>query len=209
MTRGIATIALAPDTRVTAPRSGLHLGRGTSGPVTLRLFRHSGTRVAAVSALVPVQLLAARAAQGGLQVRVLTARPRHWQPLLAGRADAAAVPPNSELPAPTGPSLVVDDRPEETRRLGDTVAWRCRIDIRTPASGADLRTLIGADLLLVGGLLPDLALAATSGMGVSVPHLSQLTAPAAGTVTVLRRGGIDQVSLDPTAEELQLLDQTG
>lgn len=205
MTRGVATIHLAPDMRISAPRSGLHLGAGVSGPVTLRLFRPTGTRVAAVSALVPVQLLVARAASGGIQVRVLTARPGAWQPLLARGTDAAALPPGSALPPPTGASLLVDDRPGDARRLGDTVAWRCRIDIRAPVSGGDLRTLLGADVLLVGSLPPDLALAATSGVGVSVPHLSQLTTPAAGTVTVLRRGGVDYVTLDPTADEAQLL----
>ncbi len=119
------------------------------------------------------------------------------------------MPLNTELPPPSGPSLVVDDRPEIPRRLGETVAWRCRIDIRTPASSADLRTLVGADVVLVGGLLPDLALAATSGMGVSVPHLSQLTSPAPGTVSVLRRGGVDVVTLDPSAEEAQGLGAAG
>ena len=209
MTRGLATIPIAPGMRVAAPRSGLQLGLGPNGPVTLRLFRQTGTRVAAVSALPAVQLLAARAAAGGIQVRVVTARPRQWQPLLARGADAAAVPLTSELPPPSGPSLVIDDRPEIPRRLGETVAWRCRIDIRTPASSADLRTLVGADVVLVGALLPDLALAATSGMGVSVPHLSQLTSPPAGTVSVLRRGGIDVVTLDPSGEEAQALAQAG
>ena len=178
-------------------------------PVTLRLFRQPGTRIAAVSTLAPVQLLALRAAAAGVQVRVLTSRPRQWQPLLARGADAMAVPLGSELPPPSGPSLVVDDRPEDARRLGETVAWRCRIDVRTPATGGDLRTLTGADLLLVGGLVPDLALAATSGMGVSVPHLAQLTTPAQGTIGVLRRGALDYVTLDPTSEELGLLSQVG
>lgn len=207
--RGIATIDLAPGMRVAAPRSGLLLGTGVSGPVVLRLFRPTGTRVAAVSALLPVQLLVLRAAAGGVQVRVRTARPRQWQPLLARGTDAAAVGVTSDLPAPAGPSLVVDDRPEETRRLGETVPWRCRIDIRSPASSGDLRTLIGADVLLVGELLPDLALAATSGMGVSAPNLAQLTSPVTGTVAVLRRGGLDHVTLDPSAEERQLLVEAG
>lgn len=201
MNRGIATVRLPAGTRVAAPRSGLRLGATPSGPVALRLFRPGGTRVAAISALDAVQLLTARAATGGLQVRVLTTRPAEWQPLLARGADAAAVPPGSELPQPTGASLLVDDTPDQPRRLGETRDWRCRIDIRAPASTADVRTLTGADVLLVGGLPPDLALAAVSGMGVSVPQLSQLSAPAVGTVAVLRRGAIEFVTLDPASGE--------
>jgi hypothetical protein len=207
--RGVAHRPLPPGLKSPAPRSGLHLGSTQSGPCTVRLFRPSGTRVAAVATLAPVQLLALRAAALGVAVRVLTARPQAWEPLLAAGPDARTLPAGADVPLAAGPSLVVDDRPEHPRRLGEAGAWRCRIDVRTPVTSADLRTLTAADVLLVGGLVPDLAIAATAGLGVSVPHLSQLTAPAQGTVTVLRRGGIDYVTLDPSAAERTVLDRIG
>jgi hypothetical protein len=175
----------------------------------MRLFRPTGTRVAAVATLAPVQLLALRAAVVGVAVRVLTARPQVWEPLLSAGPDARTLPVGSDVAPVVGPSLVIDDRPDQARRLGETGPWRCRIDVRTPVTSADLRTLTAADVLLVGGLVPDLAIAATAGLGVSVPHLSQLTAPAQGTVTVLRRGGIDYVTLDPSAAERAVLDRIG
>jgi hypothetical protein len=201
VSRGLATISVAPGLRIAAPRSGVQLGVGPNGPVALRLFRPTGTRVAAISALVAVQVLAARAVAAGVQVRVITARPREWQAWLAGGPDAAVVTAAGEVPPPSGPSLVVDDQPDQARRLGDPVAWRCRVDIRTPATGADLRTLTAADVLLAGALVPDVALAAASGMGVSVPQLARLTEPAPGTVAVLCRGGIEYVTLDPAPGE--------
>jgi hypothetical protein len=205
--RGIATVSLPPGLMAPAPRSGVQLGLTQSGPCTVRLFRPSGTRIAAVATLAPFQLLVSRAAAAGVTVRVLTGRPGEWEPLLASGPDARTLPSGSDLPLTGVPTLVVDDRPEQARRLGEGGAWRCRIDVRTPATTADLRTLTAADVLLVGGLVPDLAVAATAGFGVSVPHLSQLTSPAQGTLTVLRRGGIDYVTLDPSSAERALLER--
>lgn len=208
--RGIARIRLPAGTRVAAPRSGLHLGADADArPVTLRLFRSTGTRVGAISTLVPVQLLALRAAGSGVLVRVITHRPGMWQPLLSHGADAGAIRPGAELPAPSGPSLIIDDRPANARRLADALPWRCRIEVRTPTTVADLRTTAQADMLLLGALMPELALAATATFGVSVAQISDVTSPASGSVTVLRRGGVDHVALDPSADETRLLQHCG
>lgn len=200
VTRGLASIRLAPGLRIAAPRSGLRLGSGPDGPVTLRLFRPAGTRLAAIAALDSVQVLVARAAAAGVLVRVLTARPPEWQPFLGGGADAAAVPPGTQPAQTAGPAVVVDDSGGAGHRLGDAGPWRCRIDLRAPRSAAELRAVTAADVLLVGALPADLALAAASGMGVGVPDLSRLTALSAGTVAVLVRGAIEYVSLDGGAK---------
>ncbi len=207
---GVGAAHDARRSRPIAPVAPGHAGRGAALGAAPRRGRERPGDAAAVPADRHPRRRRVRA-RAGAAARGCARRPAGsrcassppgrgvWQPLLARGADAPPSRSGSALPPPTGPSLVVDDRPGRgapARRRRSP--WRCRIDIRTPASGGDLRTLIGADVLLVGGLLPDLALAATSGMGVSVPHLSQLTAPAAGTVTVLRRGGVDYVTLDPT-----------
>ena len=209
MTRGIAQLHLPAGARVSAPRSGLYLGASSGTGVTLRLFRHSGTRLVAVSALAPVQLLALRAASAGVPVRVITTRPGLWQHLLAHGSDAGAVPPGTELVAPAGPSLVIDNHPDETGQLGDAAPWRCRIEVRSPATVADLRMLVHADVMLIGRMLPELAIAATSSFGVPVPNLAQLTTPAPGTVSALHRGAMDSVQLDVTEDEAQLLSSPG
>jgi hypothetical protein len=208
--RGLAHIRLPPGATVAAPSSGVYLGTtATARPLTLRLFRSTGTRLTAVSTLATVQLLAMRAAGAGVLVRVITSRPLQWQPLLAHGADAGAVPPGSELPAATGPSLVIHDGPDEVGRTRECGPWTARIDVRSPANLGDPRALTRADALLLGAVAPQLALAATTGFSVTVAHLSQLTSPGAGTVTVVRRGAVDQVALDPTAEEMRLLQQAG
>ena len=136
-----------------------------------------------------MRLLVLRAAGSGVATRVLTPRPAFWQPVLRG-PNAQTLPAGTALGASTGPALVVDDRPDEVRRLGDTVAWRCRIDVRAAGAPADMRALAQADLLLLGQVQPDLALAATSSLAVSLPSLAQLTGLPRGTVAVLRRRGV-------------------
>jgi hypothetical protein len=208
--RGLAHVRLPPGAKVAAPSSGVYLGTtATARPLILRLFRATGTRLTAVSTLVPVQLLAIRAAGAGVLVRVITSRPLQWQPLLVHGADARAVPPGSELPAATGASLVIDDRPDEVGRARECGPWSARIDLRSPANLGDPRALAHADALLLGAVAPQLALAATTAFSITVAHLSELTSPGAGTVTLVRRGAVDQVALDPTAEEVRLLQQAG
>ncbi len=209
--RGIAKVHLPAATTIAAPRSGVNLGVDDAGdPVTLRLFRPSGTRVTAISALAPVQLLVMRAAHAGVVVRVVTPRPRHWQRVLAHGSDAGAVAPSTVLPQISGPQLVVDDRlvddpRDQTRGPGDAFAWRCRIELRSQDSSADPRTRGRAELLLLGELRPELTLALATGFGVA----PLVRVPDAGSVTVLRRGGLAYVTLDPTPDEAPLLQSNG
>lgn len=205
MKTGIVRLDLEPTASVAAPASGVQLGLGRGGPLTLRLFRAAGTRVALAARVFPAQLIVLRAAVAGTPVQVLTTRPQLWQPLL--RDGAGHVVSSTEVrQATSGPTLLVDDRPVETRGPADVRPWQCRIDVRTQWTYADISAFGRADLAIFGAVPPDVVTAVATAFGVA-PHLAQPLAQLdSGSFGALRRGRVEYVSLDPTAAESQVLE---
>ena len=136
-----------------AQPSGIRIGMRRDRPLSLRLFRPQGTRIAVLSSAVPAQLLAMRAAAVGATIRVQSPRPQAWGPVVRHGLDISVAPPGAGFPppgTPHSPVLVVDDRPIEVGGLGDAGPWQCRLDIRAVTSASDLGAIGHADVLVFG-----------------------------------------------------------
>jgi hypothetical protein len=203
--RGIVRIDFAAQAEVTAPPSGVQIGIGQAGPLTLRLFRLAGTRAVLAARVVPAQLLAIRVAAGGTAVQVVTSRPQLWEPLL--RRDAGHVVGPAEVRQPLGgPTLVIDDRPPEARGPAEIRPWQCRLEIRTQWTPAMLGSFAHADLTIFGAIPAEYSAGVAKAFGVPVAAAEVLARLDAGSFAVARRGRIEYVSLNPTAAEGQLLE---
>lgn len=198
----------AGDTAPAQP-SGIRVGvQQRDRPVTLRIFRPLGTRIAVLAGAVPAQLLAVRATSVGATVRVQSPRPQAWGPLLRHGVDVSVAPPGAGLPppgAPNSPVLVVDDRPTEAGSLGDTGPWQCRLDIRALMSPSDLGAVAHADVLVLGQVSSNIATTLATIMGLSLSSIGQLGALGPGAVALVSRGSIRYVALDPSQAEGRLL----
>ncbi|SHG69736.1 hypothetical protein SAMN05443575_2573 [Jatrophihabitans endophyticus] len=207
MRNGIVGLELAPGAQVDAPASGVRLGGGQTGPLSLRLFRSAGTRVALAARVLPVQLLVVRTTAAGTPVQVVTSRPPLWEPLLRGAAHGRVVPDPGGLQATGGPSLLVDDRPAVGRTAVEIRPWQCRIDVRTQWTPAELPGFGRYDIAVFGAVPPEIAVLVSRAFALPRGAADPLSRLDAGSFAVLRHGHVDYVSLDPTAAEGQLLDQ--
>ncbi|WP_067431660.1 hypothetical protein [Nocardioides jensenii] len=204
--------ALLPDVAVPAPTTGVYLGRNKSGPLTMRLFRPRGTRIAVFSGPLAAQLIALRAAQSGATVRVMSTREAAWGPVLRFGADARLLPPTgpSQMSA-SGPQLLVDDRPDISRPFAEVPGWQCMLDVRVLGSDAAKQvdenrvasfgnadvaffSVLGQSMAAAVGNVFDLREAAAS-LTVVPPH----------AVAVVTRGSVQLVRLEPTGDERSAL----
>lgn len=135
--------------------SGLVLGAGPRGPVTIRLFRPRPTRLVLAAPTYVTWLLAYRTMSAGAHLALLSTRPRDWQGLLAqvqaAGGTAEAVPDPSGLPEagrPYRPSLILDDAGalDSSARLGAWQAVLATPDLTGPTAVHHLRA---ADLGLI------------------------------------------------------------
>ncbi|MBE7186698.1 hypothetical protein [Jatrophihabitans endophyticus] len=190
---------------VAAPPSGLQLGVGQSGPVSLRLFRLGGTRAVLAGRVLPAQLLAVRAAAAGTTVQVATSRPQLWAPLLPRDGGHSVAAAEARTP-PGGPTLVIDDRPAEARGPAEMRPWQCRLDIRTQWTPAMLATFAHADVTIFGAVPAEFVGTVARAYAITPDAALPLARLDAGSFGVLRRGRIEYVSLDPSGAEGRLLE---
>ena len=208
---GSINVAIREGDEAPAQPSGVRVGLRRDQPVSLRLFRPQGTRIAVLASAVPAQLLAMRAASVGAMIRVQSPRPQAWGPVLRHGANVTVAPPGAGLPppgTPHAPVLVVDDRPTDAGGLGDAGPWQCRLDIRALMSSAGLGAIAHADVLIFGQVTAAIANALPGIMGLPVSQIGQLTALGPGSVALVSRGVIQYVTLDPTQAERPLLAQS-
>jgi len=96
--------------------SGLLLGAGTHGPVSIRLFRPTPTRLALAVPDYVTWLLAFRCISLGAHLSIFAQDPRRWSGLIdavrTGGGSADLLGPNDTAPTagrPYRPSVVIDD----------------------------------------------------------------------------------------------------
>lgn len=208
---GSMQVAIRDGDEALAQPSGIRVGMRRERPMSLRLFRPQGTRVAVLASAVPAQLMALRAASVGATVRVQSPRPQAWGPVVRHGANVSVAPPGAGLPppgTPHAPVLVVDDRPTEAGGLGDAGPWQCRLDIRALMSPSDLGALAHADVLVFGQVSSAIASTLATMMRLSMALVGQLPALGPGSMALVSRGTIHYVALDPTQAEGQLLAQS-
>lgn len=197
---------------VPAPTTGIYLGVGPNGPLTMRLFRQRGTRIVVFSGIYAAQLLALRAAVSGAAVGVISSNPAPWSALAQHAANVRLMSPATGVPRGTGPMLIVDDRPEQPRSLEEPSEWQCVIDVRTlrhdtaadsPAS--HLADLAQADVAVFDVLSREMAVTAGNVFGLGQDDAAALTVVPRHAVAVVSRGTVRLVRWDASAAENQVL----
>lgn len=207
MRRGMIGIQFEASAEIAAPKSGVLLGTGTDGAISLRLFRAAGTRIVLAARVLPAQLIALRAAAAGSSVQVVTSRPQLWEPILGSAPRSHVVPDVQRLAPGSGPRLLIDDRPAQARGPLDLAPWQCRIDIRTQWTPLELTGFAHSDLAVFGAVPPNAARPIASTFALPRGATDRLDRLDAGSFGVVRRGRIEYVSLNPTAAEAQVLDR--
>lgn len=146
------------DQMMTTGPSGLLLGAGGSGPVTLRLFRAQPTRVFAATPEYLTWLIAFRAICLGAHLSVVVHDQRRWLTLAdtvrgcGGTIDLLhgrdSIPGQGR---PYRPSLIIDGMGavQPTDRLG---AWQSLITLADPSAGRAVSDLRAADVALLAPL---------------------------------------------------------
>lgn len=205
---------LAPGQVLPAPTTGVFLGRNKEGPLSLRLFRRRGTRMAVFSDPDVAQLLTLRAAVAGAAVRVVTQRHTIWTPALRHGMDAQIAPVTGYLPVvQPGPSLFVDDLPDAPRPTGDVNDWQCLLHIRTldgqPLDATRIASFAHVDVAFFGALSSPLA--ADVGQLFDLGEAAaSLTVVPPHAVAVVARGRVQLVRPELAAgERTALLDAGG
>jgi hypothetical protein len=136
--------------------SGLLLGRGDAGPVSVRLFAPRPTRVFLGAPDYLAWLLTFRCISMGAHVSIVTESGQKWQ----GLADAIVrcggtvdlVARGRELPAsgrPYRPSLIVDDAQAFERIQGSLGSWQAVFTIQNAAASGAVFALRNCDLALL------------------------------------------------------------
>lgn len=191
---------------VPAPKTGVYLGSGRSGPVTVRLVRPTGTRVADFSGAAAALLLTLRAAVAGTPVHVMTDRQPMWTNILRQGRDAHSSPLQQAVARRHGPLVLVDDRPTDPQPIGEAVPWQCRIDVRTAWNEGFVAGFGSADVAVFPMLPAPVAEAVGNAFGLGDGAGALLVVPR-HSVAVVTRGQVKLVRLDPTTSEAQLLRQ--
>lgn len=130
--------------------SGLLLGAGTHGPVSIRLFRPTPTRLALAVPDYVTWLLAFRCISLGAHLSIFAQEPRRWSGLVdavrAGGGSADLLGPNDHAPTagrPYRPSVIVDDAEFYDglqQPIGPWQALLMRADVNTSGSVFALRS---------------------------------------------------------------------
>ncbi|OYO25007.1 hypothetical protein CGZ93_00615 [Enemella dayhoffiae] len=138
--------------------SGLVLGTGPNGPVTIRLFRERGTRLAVSVPQYVAWLLAFRSISLGAHLSLLPTHEREWQGLVervrrhGGTVDVLTGDVARRLPEagrPFRPSLIVDDTDHYDGAQAQIGPWQSVLlttDLREPQS---VHTLRAVDMTMV------------------------------------------------------------
>lgn len=140
---------------MTTGPSGLLLGHGAAGPVTMRLFRMQPTRVFMSTPEYVTWLVAFRAVCLGAHLSVLTTEQRRWLPLAdvirtcGGTVDILHTIDN--LPGagrPYRPSLVIDEMGAVTpqTRVGP---WQALVATSNSATGKSVNEMRNSDLSII------------------------------------------------------------
>lgn len=216
MKNGLLTVRPTADAEVPAARTGVLLGAGSDGPVHLRLLRQSGTRIALVADLVPVQLLALRAAAASVPVEVVTGRRPAWQPLPAA-APGVRLHGAEPFAPPPGPAVVIYDHPaggpghgpSGARSAADVRPWQCRIDVRPQWTAEQASTLAAAHLAIVGRVSAVDAARLAAAFGLPEPALDAVPGLADLTYALLRRGRLQYARVEPSEAERQVVEAVG
>lgn len=209
MRSGVPAVEITPAVTVAAPVSGVRFGTGEHGPLTLRLFRLSGTRVVITSQLLPAQLIVLRTAAAGTPVQVVTGRPQMWQPLVAHDPATHLITGSEARQQQGGASLLVDDRPVEGRGAVEVGPWQCRVDVRAHWTPTEIGSFVHTDLAVFGAVAADYTPRIAAAFGLPKEATAGLARLDDRSFGIVRRGRIEYVSVDLTQPEYDVIERAG
>lgn len=207
-------LSQAPDLDAAEVRtgpSGLVLGAGQAGPVTLRLFRQQPTRVFAAGPDYLTWLLAFRAMCLGAHLSVLVEDHRQWLTLAdtvracGGTIDLLRGPEN--LPGQGRayrPSLIIDGMGaiSAADRLG---AWQSLITLGDPEAGRAVGDLRAAEVALIAPLTVKGAEHLRRAYALSAGQVKALTELPETDVVMASVRRLTRVTVAPSPTEHRLL----
>lgn len=136
--------------------SGVVLGRGETGPITIRLFAPRPTRIFIGAPEYVTWLLAFRCLSMGAHLSIVVSDPERWQGLVESVKRAGGtvdlVGRGRELPAsgrPYRPSLIIDDAGAFEAIQGSVGSWQAVFTIGDAAAPGAVFPLRNCDLALV------------------------------------------------------------
>lgn len=192
--------------------SGLLLGRGSGGDVTVRLFRPTPTRFFLSAPDYVKWLLAFRASCLGAHLTLVTENPRPWVNLVeiirscGGTVDmgpdAASVPGAGR---PYRPSLVIDDAVALDGSQTSLGPWQAMIVVGRASAPSTVHELRSCDLALVAPMEAKAAENLRRAYALSTNQLKQASNLSSSEVLLAMPRRAFRLTLPPTRSEYSLL----
>lgn len=198
--------------------SGLLLGEapsaraGEGGPVTIRLFRSTPTRVVVAVPEYVTWLLAYRAVAQGAHLSIVSDSPSRWQPLVqaveasggtADLLDGQTRPPSAGRPY--RPSLVIDDSDHFDGMGSQLGAWQAVLVVQSVTTSAAVFALRTCDLALMAPWDQRVAEQSRRAYALTPAQVRSCNNLAENEVVIARPRRVMRVAIPPTATEYQVL----
>ncbi|GAB3625028.1 hypothetical protein GCM10027418_31150 [Mariniluteicoccus endophyticus] len=197
---------------MTTGPSGMVLGEGPRGPVSIRLFRERGTRLVLAVPQYVSWLLAFRSISLGAHVSVIADDPREWTALVerihAHGGTADLVGPGQPLPEagrPYRPSLIVDDAATYEGSTAQIGSWQSVLVTIDPASDSLVSDLRTCDMGLITPENPEMVDAMRRAYFLNNRQVRACELMANDEVMLAVPRRIVKIAMRPTPTEYQLL----
>lgn len=194
--------------------SGMLLGHGESGPVSIRLFASRPTKVFVAAPEYVSWLLVFRCISMGAHLSIVTTDPRKWQ----GLADAVSrcggtvdvVARGRELPAsgrPYRPSLIVDDASAFEQIQGTLGSWQALFTIGNAAASGAVFSLRNCDVALASPADAKVQENLRRAYSLTPRQMRRIVNLGSSEVALAMNRRLLRVPVPPTASEYRLLFQ--
>lgn len=192
--------------------SGMVLGEGAKGPVSLRLFRSQPTRVLLAVPQYVTWLLTFRAISLGAHVSIFANEPQSWQGLVdrivrcGGTAEL--LPPDGEAPGagrPYRPSLIVDDADWYDGVQATMGPWQAMLTTGDATQTSSVFALRSCDVALVSPVDGRVSDNLRRAYALSPSHVRAVQELAESEVALAMPRRLLRLAMPPTQGEYQLL----